>query len=93
MHPYMTKHKAIRALYELSHRYFDTEAESGTKYHEFCEDMALCEEWDGESTTDEFLPPSIWEIFAAAGIKPDDLIAALQMNHLITDDLIQESYD
>lgn len=86
-HPLLTRDKAIRALVEVCNRYFGSEKGSAEMYQEFAEDMRLCEPWDGESTTAEYLPPSLWEILAAAGVDPDHLTEACHLNPLIAEEL------
>ena len=91
-HPKLTRDSAICAIVEVFERYFGAEKGSAEMYQEFAEDMRLCEVWDGESTTPEYLPPSIWEILAATGIHPDHLTEACHINPLIAAELKVDGY-
>ena len=91
-HPLLTRNKAIAALVEVFARYFGSEKGSGEMYQEFAEDLHLCLQWDGESTTPEYLPPSMWELLAAAGIQPDHIIQACGINPIIADELKEAGY-
>ena len=91
-HPLITRDKAIRALVEMIERFVGSEKGSGELWHEFCADMHLCAEWDGESTTEKDLPPSMWEILAAAGVDPDDITQACRMNPVSAAELREAGY-
>ena len=91
-HPLMTRDKAICALVEMSERYFGAEKGSAEMWQEFCGDLRLCTEWDGESTTEEDLPPSMWEILAAAGVHPDHITQACGINPVIAAELRGAGY-
>ena len=91
-HPLITRDKAIRALVEMIERFAGSEKGSGELWQEFCADLHLCTEWDGESTTEEDLPPSMWEILAAAGVHPDHLTEACGMNPVIAAELKEAGY-
>ena len=91
-HPLLTRDKAIAALVEVFALYFGSEECSAEMYQAFAEDLHLCLPWDGESTTPEYLPPSMWELLAAAGIDPDHITAACGINPIIADDLKEAGY-
>ena len=91
-HPLLTRDKAIRALVEMIERFGGSEKGSDELWHEFAQDMHLCTEWDGEATTEEDLPPSMWEILAAAGVQPDHLMEACGINPVIAAELKGAGY-
>ncbi len=94
-HPLLTRNNAIRALVEIFECYFGAEKGSGEMYQEFAEDLHLCEAWDGDmgsSMAPESLPPSMWELLAAAGIHPDHFTEACRINPLIAADLKAMGY-
>lgn len=72
---------AIRALEGLFERAFGSEKGSGDAYSEWCEEVGLCETWDGEEEfRDEHNPPCQYELMLALGLTPQEIVNALHIN-------------
>ena len=85
------KIKAIKAIYEIFERYFGNDKGSGDMYCDFVEDMELFDpEWNEETGgyENDDLPPRVEELMISAGIKPQDIFDALNLNvHCFPDEM------
>lgn len=82
----ISREQAVKALHEMFHKAFGNDKGSAEVYQEWAADQGLCEQWDEDGPdSPEILPPCIYEILVAAGIRPKQLVDILGINMKIFD--------